>query len=409
MSKQKPDSTPERVLHKVIGFPRALRQGGFPVGTSQVLDYIRALSWVDVADRQTFYHAAQATLVNDFDQLIEFRRAFLQYWDQAGGQSGIYQRPRREMAPGEGEGLGDEFAELAAANADGRTESDPGGAKTAELLRYSPKEALWRKDFAALDEQELAAVRWLIAELELDWGRRKSRRWKPGGGDRVDLRRSLRANLRHGGEWIHWARRGPRQQERALVVLADISGSMEVYTRLLLQFVYGLVRRGGSRTEAFVFGTRLTRVTRLLQAEQPQQALRRVAQDVPDWSGGTRIGEALRTFNTDWARRVLGSGAVVLLVSDGWDRGDPELLRREVARLQRSSQRLIWLNPLLGSSDYEPRTRGLQAALPFVDDFMPVHNVASLETLVAHLQELAAPQSRVGARTGVGGARTGGF
>jgi uncharacterized protein with von Willebrand factor type A (vWA) domain len=170
------------------------------------------------------------------------------------------------------------------------------------------------------------------------------------------------------------------------VVIADISGSMERYTRLLLQFVYSLGRGLHQRVEAFVFSTRLTRITHQIRERDVEGAFQRIARLVPDWSGGTRIGEALQTFNYDWSRRVLGQGAVVLLISDGWDRGDPALLGTEIARLQRSCHRLIWLNPLLGSEQYEPLTRGMQAALPYIDDFLPVHNLASLEDLASLLQ-----------------------
>jgi uncharacterized protein with von Willebrand factor type A (vWA) domain len=163
---------------------------------------------------------------------------------------------------------------------------------------------------------------------------------------------------------------------------------MERYTRLLLLFIYGLAAAARGPAEAFVFGTRLTRITRHLRGRDPDRALREIARAVPDWSGGTRIGEALKEFNFQWGRRVLGRGAIVLVVSDGWDCGEPELLRDEVERLQRSAHRLIWLSPLLGSADYEPLTRGIQAALPFVDDFLPVHSVASLEDLAVRLRTI---------------------
>jgi uncharacterized protein with von Willebrand factor type A (vWA) domain len=173
-----------------------------------------------------------------------------------------------------------------------------------------------------------------------------------------------------------------------LVIIADVSGSMERYTRLLLHFVYSLSEGLEQKVEAFVFSTRLTRITRQLHDRDVEEALRQVAHQVPDWSGGTRIGEALKTFNYKWVRRVLGQGAVVLLISDGWDRGDIDLLGKEMARLQRSCYRLIWLNPLLGSTEYEPLTRGMQAAMPYIDDFLPVHNLASLEDLAEHLKQV---------------------
>jgi uncharacterized protein with von Willebrand factor type A (vWA) domain len=208
----------------------------------------------------------------------------------------------------------------------------------------------------------------------------------------------VRRNLRYGGEILDWAEREPKRKPRPLVILADVSGSMERYTRLLLLFTYGLARALEQKVEAFVFSTRLTRITRGLQERNLDRALREVSLAVPDWSGGTRIGDALRTFNFDWGRRVLGRGAITLVISDGWDCGDVEVLREEIARLQRSSRRLIWLNPLLGSPEYEPLTRGIQAALPYIDDFLPVHNLDSLEALAQHLGTLdeRRPQRRQG-------------
>jgi uncharacterized protein with von Willebrand factor type A (vWA) domain len=196
-------------------------------------------------------------------------------------------------------------------------------------------------------------------------------------------------NLRYGGELLDWAERQPKVKPRPLVIIADVSGSMERYTRLLLLFTYGLAKALEQKVEAFVFSTRLTRITRQLKERNLDRALREVSRAVPDWSGGTRIGEALRTFNFEWGRRVLSGGALTLVISDGWDCGDVGLLGDEIARLQRSSRRLIWLNPLLGSPEYEPLTRGIQAAIPHIDDFLPVHNLASLEDLAEHLAGLS--------------------
>jgi uncharacterized protein with von Willebrand factor type A (vWA) domain len=229
---------------------------------------------------------------------------------------------------------------------------------------------------------------------------RETRRLIPEQRGRLDLRRSLRRNLARGGEILEFARRDRKRKRRALALLCDISGSMEPYSRILLQFLY-VASRGLEHTEAFVFGTRLTRITRQLRHRDVDEALRAVHHDVQDFGGGTRIGEAIRSFNRLWSRRVLGQGAAVLIISDGWDRGEPEALEREMARLQRSAYRTIWLNPLLGSPRYEPLTRGLQAALPYIDDFLPVHNLASLEDLGRHLRRLRA--GRRGPRWGARG------
>ena len=214
-----------------------------------------------------------------------------------------------------------------------------------------------------------------------------TRRWVAGSGGAVDPRRLLRVNARHGGEPLVIPRRERRRAPRPLVVLCDVSGSMEPYTRMLLLFVHAMARRRRS-VEVFVFSTRLTRITRPVRRAADRRGADARARRVQDWSGGTRIGEALRTFHVHWGRRVLRRGPVVLLISDGWDLGEPEMLRREIARLQRSCFRLIWLNPLIGSPGYAPLTRGMRAALPHVDDFLPVRNMASLEALAARLEAM---------------------
>jgi uncharacterized protein with von Willebrand factor type A (vWA) domain len=232
-----------------------------------------------------------------------------------------------------------------------------------------------------LDDQELLAVKQLM--LQMSWHiepRRTRRTVRAHSGRWLDLRRTLRQNLRFGGEILQLALKTRKQRRRPLVLLCDISGSMERYSRVLLQFIYVVTSRL-DRVESFVFSTRLTRITRQLRSRDVDQALEEASALVIDWAGGTRIGEALKSFNYTWARRVLGQGAVVMIISDGWDRGDIDLLAHEMDRLQRSCHRLIWLNPLLGDTDYQPLVRGIQAALPHVDDFLPVHNLNSLEQL----------------------------
>ena len=231
----------------------------------------------------------------------------------------------------------------------------------------------------------------MIADLDWELGARRSRRWTAGRGPLLDLRRTVRANLRYGGELVDRPTRRRKTKPRPLVLLCDVSGSMERYSRMLLHFVHTLSGRDPTaRVESFVFATRLTRITRQLAARTAGAVVPTLPRTIGDFGGGTRIGEALRTFHVDWARRVRGQSPVVLLISDGWDRGEPDVLRSEMARLQRSCQRLIWLNPLLGSPDYLPLTRGMQAALPFIDDFLPVHNLASLDALARHLNALPA-------------------
>jgi uncharacterized protein with von Willebrand factor type A (vWA) domain len=256
------------------------------------------------------------------------------------------------------------------------------------LQAWSEIGGLAHKDFAEFSPEEMARAR--IALERLDWipGERRTRRWIRGRGPRIDLRRALMRSLRTGGEVLVLPTRRRRTKPRPLVLLCDVSGSMERYSRMLLHFAHGLAHRHG-RLEVFLFATGLTRVTRQLRLRRLQQAVDAVSDVVPDWSGGTRIGPALRQFHQRWARRVLHQAPVVLLISDGWDRGDPDLLREQVARLQRSCHRLIWLNPLIGTFDYAPLTRGLQAALPFVDDFLAARTLADLADLAVHLGAVA--------------------
>jgi uncharacterized protein with von Willebrand factor type A (vWA) domain len=252
---------------------------------------------------------------------------------------------------------------------------------------YSAREALRAKDFAAMSDAELDEARALLKQMRWDPGRRRTRRWTPARRGDPDLRRAIRDTLRSGGEILAIPRRGRKEKPRTLVLLCDVSGSMERYSRMLLSFVYALARTH-DRVEAFLFATRLTRITPLLSGRGLDRVVSDVAREVPDWAGGTRIGETLDTFNRRWARRVLGRGAVVLLISDGWDRGDPALLATTMARLRRSCHRVIWLNPRLGSPSYQPLTRGMQAALPYVDDHLPVHDLASLASLADRLTAL---------------------
>jgi uncharacterized protein with von Willebrand factor type A (vWA) domain len=227
-----------------------------------------------------------------------------------------------------------------------------------------------------------------MKRLKWEIGMRRSRRKIASPKGRfIDARKTMRKSLSTAGVPLKISERKVKMKPRSLVVICDISGSMDRYSRLLLQFIH-TIENDMAKVEAFVFGTRLTRVTRVLKRRQIDEAITRVSREVQDWAGGTRIGESIETFNQEYARRVLRNGAVVLIISDGWDRGDPQLLGREMMRLQRSCYRLIWLNPLLGSPRYQPLTRGMQAAMPYIDDFLPVHNMESLELLAEHLSSL---------------------
>jgi len=253
---------------------------------------------------------------------------------------------------------------------------------------YSSSEMLQSKDFETFTADELNEARRVMQLMKLQIGQRESRRLQADRtGRRLDMRRLIRRNMRYGGELIELTFRTAKMKKRPLVLICDISGSMERYTRLLLQFVHTL-ENSLDHVEAFVFGTRLTRITRLLRRKDIDDALDDVAKVVQDWGGGTRIGESLHAFNYEWSRRVLNQGAIVIVISDGWDRGEPELLRDAMSHLQRNCFRLIWLNPLLGTTGYQPLTRGMQAALPYCDDFLPANNLASLQALAKLLVEV---------------------
>jgi uncharacterized protein with von Willebrand factor type A (vWA) domain len=263
-------------------------------------------------------------------------------------------------------------------------------------------EAFAHREFDRMSASELRDAERLIDLLRPRLETRLTRRYEHHPhGRRPAPRAMLRRNLATGGDMVEWVWRRRVRRPRTIIVLCDVSGSMERHARLLLRFAQALSRAAGVRTESFVFGTRLTRVTHELRGRDPDLAIRRVSETVTDWSGGTRIGASLRTFNLRWARRVLRSSGVVIVVSDGWDRGDPALVGVETARLQRSCHRLIWLNPLAGGDGYEPLAAGMAAAYPFVDDFLPIHSLASLERLGEVLGGLGLGASGRPPRTGV--------
>jgi uncharacterized protein with von Willebrand factor type A (vWA) domain len=367
------------LLANLVLFGRVLRAAGLPVQAADIADFVTALEYLDLGCREDVRAAGRTIFVHRQEHLALFDRLFDWFWQQRPGAVGLppaasadkrLRRQERRLPGLPGRVMG------AVEGADDET----------GLLRaYSAVEILRTKRFADLTPDELETVERLIRATPWEPPRRRSRRQKPAPhGAYPDWRRTLRRSLRYGGELVRLARRRRRYKPRPLVVLCDVSGSMARYSRVLLQFIYALSRRG-DHIEAFVFSTRLTRITPHLRHRSPDQALAAVAEAAPDMGGGTQIGLALKTFNYAWARRVLGRGAIVLLISDGWDRGDPELIRREMERLHRSTHRLIWLNPLLGSPAYEPLTRGMLAALPAVDDFLSAADLASLEALAALL------------------------
>ena len=374
-----------RLLDNLLIFDRVLRRAGVQTHAGRLGELVEALGHVDLHARNEVYHACRALLVHRPEQIAIFDLAFAAFWRQHHDGA----RPGRAAPnqPAEPHVSVIEIEEAPAPDDEGDAAAD--GAQTPErrVTTWSDRGGLAERDFAAFTSDELAEARAALARLVWHPGQRRTRRWVRGRGARVDLRRAIAGSLRTGGDIVRLPRRIRRVRPRPLVLLCDVSGSMERYSRMLLHFAHA-VTRVHRRVETFLFSTRLTRVTRELRAAGPDQALAAVSRSVSDWSGGTRIGGAVKEFHQRWGRRVLHGGPVVLLISDGWDRGDPADLGRQIARLQRSCHRLIWLNPLIGTTDYAPLTRGLQAALPFVDDFLPARTLGNLADLALHLNAL---------------------
>ena len=376
----------------LIVFGRLLRRAGIDVHVGRMIDVTDALQHVDLGSRDEVYYTCRALLVHRHDQLPVFDRAFEVFWRVHGGQSTSVKGDGKSGDANRGMGAGEWPAH-------GEIEPpDDSQSSPALLQTWSDVGVLAEKDFGEFTADEITRARLALDRLVWSPGERRTRRWVRGGGLRIDLRRALARSLRTGGDVIVLPRRTRRIRPRPIVLLCDVSGSMERYSRMLLHFAHALTRRQ-RRVEAFLFSTELTRITMQLRARRIGEAVSAVTRAVPDWSGGTRIGAALRQFHQQWMRRALRGGPVVLLISDGWDRGDPDVLRGQIARLQRSCHRLIWLNPLIGTVGYEPLTRGLQAALPFVDDFLPARTLTNLADLAIHLNTLHGRSERTGPTT----------
>ncbi|MGB0387832.1 MAG: vWA domain-containing protein [Ardenticatenaceae bacterium] len=360
------------LLEHVLRFGRLLRLMGVKVNLSQTLELVGAFDVVSITSKKDFYFAARSLLITRHEDYMLFDQAFALYWREpepfeVGGKSKSQRPQKAARLPGLKVGMV------------GQAEEDE--EKEEINPSYSAFEVLRRKDFSQMTWEEIQTAKAAIGTMTWPVSERPTRRMRRAfSGKQVDLRRVVRDNLRYGGEPLRLRWRERKSKPRPLVLLCDISGSMERYTRMLLHFLHAFSHKMGN-VETFVFGTRLTRITHHLRYRDVDEALDEVGEIVQDWAGGTKIGHSIKKFNYLWARRVLGQGAVVLLISDGWDRGETETLSYEMARLQRATYRLIWLNPLLGSEGYQPIQRGMSAALPFVDDFLPVHNLHSLEQL----------------------------
>jgi len=365
------------IVRHVVTFGRVLREVGIEVGPGRVADAIHGLDSVDLTRQEDVYFTLRQTLVSRHDELELFDRAFVAWFLRGPVAPLVRQKDRRRFADkavrdtleSEREDEEEELFESA--------EPVERGASAHELLR--------EKDFAEMTPDEFERVRRLMAAIARTRPRRTSRRRSPDPrGDRLDLRRLCRKSLRTGGDPVEQTWKARKTVHRKLVVLCDVSGSMDAYARALLFYLHAIVGTG-TGVEAFAFGTRLTRLTPDLATRDPEAALARATEIAIDWGSGTRIGSSLAEFNTVYGRRALSRGAVIVIVSDGWERDDPDLIGREMAKLARAAYAVVWVNPLKGNPEYQPLAGGMRAALPFVDRFLPGHNLRSLEELGAVL------------------------
>ena len=363
-------------MRHVVTFGRVLREAGLEVGPGRVADALIALDAVDIGRQDDVYWSLRTTLVTRFEEIEPFDRAFNAWFLRAPvlppARIRSSARPPRTVST---------------RRADPMRGRDEGLPPDPLEVGWSATEILRHRDFAAMTDEEFAQARALMRKLASVRPRRRSRRTRSHPrGDQLDLRRLARRSLATGGEAITRSFRRRIEVSRRVVLLCDISGSMESYTRALLLFMHAAVDAG--RVEVFAFGTRLTRLTGALRTRDPERALEAAATTVVDWASGTLIGASLKTFNDDWGRRAFSRGAVVVIVSDGWERQDPELVGREMARLARCAFAVVWVSPLKGHMDYQPLSAGMRAALPHLDRFLPGHNIASLENLADTLSAI---------------------
>ena len=376
-----------RLAENLVHFARALRAAGIPVGPGAVLDALSAVESAGIGTRDDFYWTLHAIFVKRHEHSILFDQAFRIFFRRRGAIDQLLAAmlPQAPMQEKERPAPGAQRVQEALLSARDEPERKPPELETDARLTVSDREVLQRKDFAQMTAAEIAAAREAIKRLVLSLDEVRTRRLAPHRhGHVIDIRRTLRASLKAGGAVIDLKYLGPRVKAPPVVALLDISGSMSQYTRLFLHFLHA-VTDARKRVHTFLFGTRLTNVTRALKAKDPDEGLAAVAASVPDWSGGTRIASSLHAFNKLWARRVLTQGAIVLLITDGLERDPDDRLAFEIDRVHRSCRQLIWLNPLLRFSGFEAKAKGIRAMLPHVDQLRPIHNLDSMTELVRAL------------------------
>ena len=387
----------ENVMH----FARVLRAAGLPIGPDRVIDAMRALEVTGIERRDDFYWTLASVFLDRYEQFQVFDQAFHIFWRDPHllerAMAMLLPAVHSRMPHANDSAVGNSVSEALYSGLQQKERASGDVAERIELdaaLTFSSTEVLQRADFETMTAEEIAQAKALIAALRLPIPEIRTRRFRPDAhGARIDLRATLRSSLRDGGHSIPLKKRTPRRRHPPLVVLCDISGSMSRYSRMFLHFVHAITN-DYDRVHAFVFGTRLTNITRCLRHRNIDVAMVELADIVADWSGGTRIGACLKEFNRRWSRRVLGQNAAVLLISDGLDRDVGEGLSEETERLHKSCRRLIWLNPLLRYDGFEARPAGIRAMLPHVDAFLPVHNIESLKDLASALAEATPPRAR---------------
>src|SRR5712671_3818158 len=380
------------IADNVVGFARALRAAGIPVGPGAVIDALNALRVIDIGNRADVFTTLESIFVKRHEHALIFAQAFdlffrvAEEWKHMLDSVPLPEHAKKKPRPAS--------RRVQEALSQPQMTEAPQAQQQELRLSVVAVSLKKKKDFAQMTAAEIAEVTRAIAQMRLPQAELHTRRYQPDArGLRLDMRRTLRGSLRTGGDIIDIRKLGRIDKPAPIVALLDISGSMSEYTRLFLHFLHAIMD-ASKRVSVFLFGTRLTNVTRSLRARDPDQALASCSSSVEDWAGGTRIATSLHTFNKMWARRVLGQGAIVLLISDGLEREGDAKLAFEMDRLHRSCRRLIWLNPLLRYDGFEAKAQGIKMMLPHVDEFRPVHNLSSMEGLIAALSSASPPHHR---------------
>ena len=375
--------TDQTLLQQITDFCRLLRDNGINVTTTNQLRWCESVERIDIAERDTFYHTARTNLIANEADRKPFDLAFNLFWRYPRPDFQAVDTEERTPEPSSLQDLSDATDEqdIIEQWLDTKTEDDTEDGEEDDPIAYSVEEVLTRKDFSEFTTEDMEKAREIIAKLAAVLATKLSRRKVVGKKGRIiDFRRSWRQNLIHGGEPLELIRKQQKIKKTKILLLCDVSGSMDCYAKFLIQFIYGM-QQELREVEVAVFSTHLTNITGLLQRKGLADGLNEVANVVPDWSGGTKIGESLLEFYRQFAPSFSAYRSVVILISDGWDRGDVDVLQRSIEMIHRHAHRLIWLNPLLGSDGYQPICRGIRTALPYVDYFLPAHNLESLAQL----------------------------